>query len=179
MAEPRVEIARALQAHLTPQQIDKLIDEVLAIEKRKSAEFTCRKCGQRQMQWTNINDARAVTTALSDLMAQAYGRPQEASEKMEPVQFYRLTNMEEADALRLVEEEWGGQPEQHSENGVMRTEPDAEEGLLETESDPDLQEQHPEVPNALRRCVACGELKPKVMFLPSRRGAQVCVDCRA
>ena len=43
---------------MTPEQVGKLIDEVLAISKRASAEFNCKKCGQRQMRWTNIPDAK-------------------------------------------------------------------------------------------------------------------------
>lgn len=72
-----------------------LVDEILVIKKRTSAEFTCKGCGKRQMQWTEISDAKAVALALPDLLNQAYGRVGETSEKTEPVIFKRLTKLEE------------------------------------------------------------------------------------
>jgi hypothetical protein len=98
MAEPRDELAAKLSSFLTPEQISKLVDEILAIEKRASAEFACKKCGQRQMRWTKIPDARAVATALSDLLNQAYGRPGETGDRAEPVIFKRLTKLEPTEA---------------------------------------------------------------------------------
>lgn len=94
MSEPREAIATALSNYLTPEQIQKLIDEILAIDKRSSAEFTCKGCGKRQMQWTTISDAKAVASALADLLAQGFGRPSESSEKIEPIIFQRLTRPE-------------------------------------------------------------------------------------
>jgi hypothetical protein len=91
MPEPRDELAKKLSSYMTPEQITKLIDEILAIEKRASAEFHCKKCGQRQMQWTKISDAKSVTLALTDLMNQAFGRPSEQNDTVEPVIFNRLT----------------------------------------------------------------------------------------
>ena len=93
MPEPRDELAKKLSQYLTPEQIEKLIDEILAITKRVSAEFTCKKCGQRQMQWTTVNDAKAVALALGDFMNQAFGRPSESNETVEPVIFKRLTTV--------------------------------------------------------------------------------------
>jgi DNA-directed RNA polymerase subunit RPC12/RpoP len=95
MAEPRDELGKKLSSYLTPEQISKLIDEVLAIEKRASAEFRCKKCGQRQMIWTKIPDAKSVATALSDLMNQAFGRPSEQNDTVEPVIFKRMTKLED------------------------------------------------------------------------------------
>jgi len=95
MAEPREQLKVALESYLTQEQITKLVDEILAIEKRASAEFTCKKCGQRQMRWTSIPDAKSVALALPDLLNQAYGRVGETSEKTEPVIFKRLTKLEE------------------------------------------------------------------------------------
>lgn len=180
MAEPREQIAQALSTYLTPEQVSKLIDEVLAIEKRASVGVTCKKCHHNQMAWVKVLDARAVTSALTDLMAQAFGRPQEANTQTEPIQFYRLTNMEEVDALRLVQKEWGGQSGQHPEDGVVRPEPDEREGVQQAEKHTNMQSVDSEVldPETLRRCVACHDLKPKAMFYPSRRGAQVCRECR-
>jgi hypothetical protein len=94
MPEPRDELARKLESYMTPEQISKLIDEILAITKRVSAEFNCKKCGQRQMRWTDVPDAKAVASALSDLMNQAFGRPSETNDTVEPVVFKRLTKLE-------------------------------------------------------------------------------------
>jgi len=91
MPEPRDELAKKLSSYLTPEQIEKLIDEILAIEKRVSAEFYCKKCGQRQMQWGKVPDAKSVALALGDFMNQAFGRPSEQNDTVEPVIFKRLT----------------------------------------------------------------------------------------
>ena len=96
MAEPRDELAAKLSSYLTPEQIEKLVDEVLAITKRASAEFSCKSCGQRQMRWTDIPDAKAVASALADLMNQAFGRPGETSDTTEPILFKRLTKLDAA-----------------------------------------------------------------------------------
>jgi hypothetical protein len=98
MAEPRQQLAKALESYLTAEQVTKLVDEVLAIQKRASAEFLCKKCGHSQMQWVNVNDAKAVALALPDLLNQAYGRVGETSEKTEPVIFKRLTKLEDDEA---------------------------------------------------------------------------------
>lgn len=94
MAEPRDELAAKLSSYLTAEQITKLIDEILAITKRASAEFSCKSCGQRQMAWTEVSDAKAVASALADLMNQAFGRPSETDDRPEPVIFKRLTKLE-------------------------------------------------------------------------------------
>jgi hypothetical protein len=98
VAEPREELGKKLSSYLTPEQISKLIDEVLAIDKRASAEFVCKSCGQRQMRWTEIPDAKAVASALADLMNQAFGRPGETTDTVEPVIFKRLTKLEPTEA---------------------------------------------------------------------------------
>ena len=87
-------LREALQSFLTPEQLTKLIDEVLAISKRSSAEFKCKYCKRSQHQWTTVNDAKAVALALPDLLNQAYGRPGETSEKNETVIFNRLTKLD-------------------------------------------------------------------------------------
>lgn len=97
MSDPRDELGKKLSSYMTPEQVAKLIDEILAIEKRASAEFSCKKCGQRQMQWTRISDAKSVTLALTDLMNQAFGRPSETNDTVEPVIFQRLTKLSTAD----------------------------------------------------------------------------------
>src|SRR5262245_51884575 len=96
--EPREMLRDALKNFLTPEQLTKLVDEVLAIDKRASAEFRCKKCGERQMQWARVSDAKAVALALPDLLNQAYGRVGETSEATEPVIFKRLTKLEEVTA---------------------------------------------------------------------------------
>jgi hypothetical protein len=93
MSDPRDELGKKLSSYMTPEQIGKLIDEVLAITKRASAEFSCKKCGQRQMRWTDIPDAKSVASALADLMNQAFGRPSETNDTVEPIVFQRLTKL--------------------------------------------------------------------------------------
>ena len=94
-------MASALASYLTPEQVTKLIDEILSIEKRVSAEFDCKKCGQRQMRWTTVPDAKAVALALPDLLNQAYGRPGETNERTDPVVFKRLTRLTEEDEVAV------------------------------------------------------------------------------
>lgn len=73
----RAAIATALDGYLTPEQIKTLIDEVLEIRKKPWAEFACKKCGARQRQQVEVPDARAVTSALTELLNQSFGRPTE------------------------------------------------------------------------------------------------------
>lgn len=80
MAEPREEIGKALAGKLTTEQISFLIDEVLATTKKGRAEFNCKKCGQRQLQYAEVPDARAVTSAIVELANQAWGRPDVANQ---------------------------------------------------------------------------------------------------
>jgi hypothetical protein len=65
--EPRETLRDALRNFLSPEQLTRLIDEVLAIEKRAPGEFVCKKRGQKQRQYTSILDAKAVALALPDL----------------------------------------------------------------------------------------------------------------
>lgn len=95
MSDPREAIAAALQGFLTPEQSRLLVDEILAIKKQARAEFNCKKCGARQIQFGEVSDAKAVSSALTDLANQAYGRPTDASAQGEPVTFVRLTKMSE------------------------------------------------------------------------------------
>ena len=78
MSDVRQDIGAALTGKLTPEQIKVLIDEVLAIKKKARVEFTCSKdCKRKQIHTAEINDARAVTSALVELANQAWGRPTE------------------------------------------------------------------------------------------------------
>ena len=95
--DPRESLAAALSLYLTPDQLTKLVDEVLAIEKRTSVEFICKKCGQKQRQYGSVSDAKAVALALPDLLNQAFGRPGEASNDTQQVIFNRLTKLEEVE----------------------------------------------------------------------------------
>jgi len=99
MAEPREQLAAALNQFLTPEQTTKLIDEVLAITKKARAEFTCKKCGAQQIQFGEVSDARAVSTALTDLLTQAFGRAGEEAHQGEPILFVRVSTLAEADKL--------------------------------------------------------------------------------
>lgn len=102
MSDPREAIAQALAGFLTPEQTVVLIDEILAIKKQARAEFNCKKCGARQIQFGEVADAKAVSGALTDLANQAFGRPSEAVTQQEPVTFVRLTRMEELEPYRGV-----------------------------------------------------------------------------
>lgn len=99
MSEPREQLASALANFLTPEQTTKLIDEVLAITKKARAEFTCKSCGKRQIQFGDVSDARAVSTALTDLLTQAYGRAGEEAHQGEPILFVRVSTLAEAEKI--------------------------------------------------------------------------------
>lgn len=100
MSDPREQIAQALAGFLTPEQTKMLVDEVLAVTKKGRAQFNCKKCGQLQIQFAEIPDARAVTSAITELMNQSYGRPTEASSaNVEPIKFVRLTNISELEGI--------------------------------------------------------------------------------
>ena len=73
-ADVRADLARGLEGKLTPEQIATLIDEVLAINKPVNADFSCKKCGANQRQVGTVSDARAVVSALAELMNQSWGK---------------------------------------------------------------------------------------------------------
>jgi hypothetical protein len=89
-SDPRSAIAQALGTFLTPDQVEHLVNEVLAINKRVSAEFICRHCKKAQKHWVDIPDARAVTSGIAELANQAFGRPSESGRVSEPIIFQRL-----------------------------------------------------------------------------------------
>jgi hypothetical protein len=97
LADPREAIAQALAGFLTPEQTQVLIDEILSIKKKARAEFSCKKCGARQIQFGDVADAKAVSSALTDLANQAFGRPTESAAQSDPIQFVRLTKTSELD----------------------------------------------------------------------------------
>lgn len=100
MSDPRAQIAEALAGFLTPEQTRTLVDEVLATTKQGWADFRCKSCGQQQRQRADIPDARAVTSAITDLMNQGFGRPVESSVQNDPIQFVRLTNMGDLEGIK-------------------------------------------------------------------------------
>jgi len=139
---PRELLAEALRGYLTPEQLSKLIDEVLAIEKTTSADFTCKFCGRMQMQRAKVNDAKAVALALPDLLNQAFGRVGEETGGGDPVVFKRLTVTDDdeavEDALRAIEEDRRRQRSERREDGTLHPASNGA-GELKATSDPDLQ----------------------------------------
>jgi len=99
VSDPREQIANALAGFLTPEQTQHLVDEVLATTKRGRAFFNCKKCGAQQIQFAEIPDATAVTSAITDLMNQGFGRPVESSVQADPIQFIRLTDLGELEGI--------------------------------------------------------------------------------
>jgi hypothetical protein len=75
----RQRLRDALSQHLTPDQLDALLSEVLAIVKTSRADVSlvCKSCGKenRKRIEVQVPDARAVAGALSDLLTQGLGRP--------------------------------------------------------------------------------------------------------
>jgi len=99
MAEPREQLAHALSEWLTPEQLSKLVDEVLSIEKRTSVEFVCKKCSHLQRQYGSVADAKAVSQALTELLTQAYGRPGEEAHQAEPIVFVRVSTVDQVEQV--------------------------------------------------------------------------------
>ena len=75
----RTDIAKGLEGALKPAQIEKLIDEILAIQ--KGARGWCPNCN-RNVQ-VQIPDAKGVTSALTELMNQSWGRPTDSKVETE------------------------------------------------------------------------------------------------
>ena len=79
----RGDVAKALEGYLTPEQLTMLTEKVLALEKQARCQFKCKKCGASQIQFGTINDARAVTSSLTELLNQSFGRPTEQKRETE------------------------------------------------------------------------------------------------
>ena len=77
MSDARVQIGSALNDKLSPEQVRFLMDEVLAITKQGWG--SCKECNHRVL--VDIPDARAVTSSLTDLLNQAWGRPSEVAKE--------------------------------------------------------------------------------------------------
>ena len=85
MSDTRSQIGDALAGKLTPEQLAFLMDEVLEI--KKGARGWCPGCN-RAVQ-VEIPDAKGVTSALTDLLNQAWGRPQDDKVEAEGITFVR------------------------------------------------------------------------------------------
>ena len=75
MADVRDGLAKGLEGKLDEEQIKTLMDDVLAFNKKVWGDFTCKECGKRQRHQVSIPDSKAVTSALTELMNQSWGRP--------------------------------------------------------------------------------------------------------
>ena len=67
---PRDRVAQGLAGYRSPELLEKLLGEVMALE--KVAWGSC-KCGKRVQ--ISVPDARAVTSSLVDLLKEGYGTP--------------------------------------------------------------------------------------------------------
>lgn len=85
MNDVRTQIGSALEGKLTQEQLDTLMNEVLAIT--KNSRGWCSTC--KKSVFVEVPDAKAVTGALVDLANQAWGRPQEGSHEPEGITFVR------------------------------------------------------------------------------------------
>lgn len=83
LSEARHRLREALGQHLTADQLDSLVGEVLAI--KKTTHASCKHCGKRSE--FEIPDARAVAASLSELLTQAIGRPGTESEDGQRVSY--------------------------------------------------------------------------------------------
>lgn len=77
MADLRAELADALNGWMSREQLDALLNEILAIRKQVSHTFTCKHCQRMQKHMVEVADAAAVARALKDLAAEGFGRPKE------------------------------------------------------------------------------------------------------
>lgn len=76
----RERIGSKLAAFMSDDQIQVLLEEILALKKRAWAEFRCKSCGQQQKQSVEVPDAVNVTKALLDLANQSFGTPGRAAD---------------------------------------------------------------------------------------------------
>jgi hypothetical protein len=98
--DPRAAIAEALGSLMTPTQVTYLLQEVLAINKRVSARFECSNCGHLDRGWADIPDAKAVVSALTDLLSQGFGRVGESPPDEASITLVRFTNLEEYETYK-------------------------------------------------------------------------------
>lgn len=83
---------------MTPEQVKFLTDEVLAIKKHPWVEITCKHCLKVGKYAAEIPDAKAVSGALKDLLAEGYGRPDVAQQtEGEKIVFERVVYLTDGD----------------------------------------------------------------------------------
>lgn len=85
MSDARDQIGAALSGALTPEQLEVLMTEVLAITKQ--GRGWCPTCKKSVI--VEVADAKAVTGAIVDLANQSWGRPEVVSASDEGVSFTR------------------------------------------------------------------------------------------
>lgn len=95
--DPRAAIADGLAALLTPTQVTFLLEEVLAINKRVAIRGECKNCGHYISDYTEVPDAKAVVSALTDLINHGFGRPDVAKFERDMIEFRRFTDFTEWD----------------------------------------------------------------------------------
>lgn len=95
----RDRIRQGLDARLDEPQLDALFGEVLAL--KKQARGWCKEC--KHAVFVEIPDAKAVTSALTDLANQAWGTPGRAADpEPEPTDVYTEADMTGLDRETLV-----------------------------------------------------------------------------
>jgi vacuolar-type H+-ATPase subunit I/STV1 len=77
----------AVGKHLTAEQYDHLFESVLAITKQAQGDIVCKKCKQRQIVRVEVPDARAVVTALTDLVTKIADIPKEQVQEQDRITF--------------------------------------------------------------------------------------------
>lgn len=95
--DPRAAIADGLAALLTPTQVTFLLQEVLAITKRVPIRGECKNCGHFISDYAEVPDAKAVVSALTDLINHGFGRPDVAKFERDMIEFRRFTDFTEWD----------------------------------------------------------------------------------
>ena len=89
MSDTRSQIGDALSGKLTPEQLETLVDDVLASTKNAWADINCKHCGRGGRYQVEIKDASAATRGLEILSNQAWGRPQDDKVEAEGIVFKR------------------------------------------------------------------------------------------
>lgn len=92
MTDLRDDLREGLEGKLSPEVINKLLDEVLSIKKQARGWCpTCKKAVQ-----VEISDPKAVVAATTELLNQTMGRPKEAGvSESERISFERVVYLGE------------------------------------------------------------------------------------
>jgi hypothetical protein len=78
---PREQVAQALAGYLSEEQLERLLNSALTIEKQ--AWGTCRNCNTRVQ--VSVSDARAVISSVAELLNQGYGRPSDRQQESQVI----------------------------------------------------------------------------------------------